>query len=210
MPQCNVIQKVKKTSGHACAQGQGEEEPVIKEEPEEEPNEVVQEEDEDKPSAKAYYRFNSKLATAPQVAPEEVPKIKALPHRSGKQAQLQHMAVAFAKSGWGHNLFKSIEQLEMHRAQQNKAKAYPRQVMVTKCGGEEGFAQALCGNEIEEVENPEDPNAPFMGRCTTGCCVELGNRTHIGTYFNATLFFIRVPISLQQENVVFSFKFATV
>ena len=131
--------------------GKGEEEPVIKEEPEEEPKDVVQEEDEDKPSAKAYYHFNNKLATAPKAAQEEVSKIKAMPHRSGKQGKLQQMAVAFAKSGWGHNLFKSIEQLEMHRAQQNKAKAYPRQVMVTTCGGEAGIdTKALCGKEIEE------------------------------------------------------------
>ena len=122
--------------------GKGEEEPVIKEEPEEEPNDVVQEEDDDKPSAKAYYHFNNKLATAPKAVQEEVTKIKALPPRSGKQGKLQEMAVAFAKSGWDHKLFKIIESLEMHRAQQKQAKAYPRQVMVTKCGGEEGFEKA--------------------------------------------------------------------
>ena len=149
---------------------------MSKEEPEEEPKDVVQEEDEDKPSAKAYYHFNNKLATAPKAAQEEVSKIKAMPHRSGKQGKLQQMAVAFAKSGWGHKLFKSIEQLEMHRAQQKKAKAYPRQVMVTKCGGEEGFEQALGGKEIEEVENPEDPNAPSMYRYTM--CIETEGTSH--------------------------------
>ena len=66
-------------------------------------------------------------------------KIKALPPRSGKPGKLQEMAVAFVKSGWGHKLFKSIESLEMHKAQQNQAKACPRKVMVTSCGGEEGF-----------------------------------------------------------------------
>jgi hypothetical protein len=34
-------------------------------------------------------------------------------------------------------VFKIIEKLEINRAQRN-AKAYPRQVMVTKCGGEDG------------------------------------------------------------------------
>ena len=107
--------------------------------PEEEPNDVVQEEDEDKPSAKTYYHFNNKLATAPKAVQEEVTKIKALQPRSRKQGKLQEMAVAFAKVGCGHKLFKSTEQLEMHRAQQKQAEAYPRQVMVTKRGGEEGF-----------------------------------------------------------------------
>jgi hypothetical protein len=67
-----------------------------------------------------------------------------MPHRSGKQGKLQQMATAFAKSRWGHKLFKSIEQLEMHTAQQKQAKAYPKQVMVTKCGGEEGFEKRHC------------------------------------------------------------------
>ena len=57
---------------------------------------MVQEEDEAKPSAKAYYHFCSKLAIAPKVAPKEVTKIKALPHRRGKQGKLQQVTVAFA------------------------------------------------------------------------------------------------------------------
>jgi len=52
------------------------------------------------------------------------------------------MAVAFAESGWNHTLLKSIEELDMHMSQQKKAKAYPMQVMVTKCGGESGFEKA--------------------------------------------------------------------
>ena len=79
----------------------------------------------------------------PKVVQEEVSNIKALPHRSGKQGKLQQMAAAFAKPGWNHNLFKSIEELDMHRSQQNKAKAYPRQVMVTTCRGEKGFEKAI-------------------------------------------------------------------
>ena len=39
-------------------------------------------------------------------------------------------------------MFKSIEELDMHRSQQKKAKAYPSEVMVTRCGGEEGFEKA--------------------------------------------------------------------
>ena len=71
-----------------------EEEPVIFDaEPEVEPKDVVKEE-EDKPCAKAYYHFNNKLATAPKAVQEEVSKIKALPHRSGKQCKLQQMATA--------------------------------------------------------------------------------------------------------------------
>ena len=69
-------------------------------------------------------------------------RIKALPLRSGKQTQLQQMAAAFAKSKWDHKLFKSMEELEIHRAQKKEAKTYPRQVMVTKCGGEDGFEKA--------------------------------------------------------------------
>ena len=103
---------------------------------------MVQEEDEDKPQAKDYYHFNNKLATAPKAVQDAVSKIRALPYRSGKQGQLQQLATAFAKSGWNHKLFKSIEQLEITRAQKKEAKAYPRQVMVTKCGGEEGFEKA--------------------------------------------------------------------
>ena len=134
-----------KPVGMLVPKGKGEEEPVIKEEPKEEPKYVVQEEEDDKPSAKAYYHVNNKLATAPKVVQEEVSKIKAMPHRSGNQGKLQQIAAAFAKSGRGHKLFKSIEQLKMHKAQQTKAKTYPKQVMVTKSGGEEGFEQAMCG-----------------------------------------------------------------
>ena len=52
------------------------------------------------------------------------------------------MATAFAKSGWDHTMFKSTDSLEMHRAQQKQAKACPKQAMVVKCGGEEGFEKA--------------------------------------------------------------------
>ena len=138
------MKKVKstKTVGMLVPNGEEEKEAMIIEEVAEvEPKDVVKGEEE-KPCSKAYYQFNSMLATAPQVVQEEVAKIKAMPYRSGKQGQLQHMAVAFAKSGWNHTLFKNIEELDMHRSQQKKAKAYPRQVMVTKCGGEEGFEKA--------------------------------------------------------------------
>ena len=95
--------------GMLVPKGKEEDKPVIKEEPAEEPKDVVQEEDEDKPSAKEYYHFNNKSATAPKAAQEEVSKIKAMPHRSGKQGKLQQMAAALAKSVWGHNFFKSID-----------------------------------------------------------------------------------------------------
>jgi hypothetical protein len=122
-------------------------EDVSMEEGEEEPHvQDTEEEDEEKatPKAKAkdYYHFNAKLATAPRSVQDAVAKIRALPHRSGKQSKLQAMAVAFATSGWNHKLFKSIEQIELARAQQKQSKAYPRQVMVTKCGGEDGFEKA--------------------------------------------------------------------
>ena len=52
------------------------------------------------------------------------------------------MAAAFARSGWNHKLFNSIKELDMHKPQQNKANADPKQVMVTKCGGAEGFEKA--------------------------------------------------------------------
>ena len=111
---------------------------IIEEEAEVEPKDVVKGEEE-KPCSEAYYQFNSKLATAPQVVQEEVAKIKAMPYRSGKQGKLQQLAVAFAKCGWNHKLCKSIEALDLHKSQQKQANAYPKQVMVTKCGGEEGF-----------------------------------------------------------------------
>ena len=77
--------------------GEKEDEPVtFDEEPEQEPNDVVKEE-ENKPCAKAYYHFNSKLATAPKDVQEEVSNIKAMPYRSGKQCKLQQMAPAFCQ-----------------------------------------------------------------------------------------------------------------
>ena len=71
--------------GMLVPKGKGEEEPTIKEEPEEEPKDVFQEEDADKPSAKAYDHFNNKLATAPAAVQEEVSQNKTMPHSSGKQ-----------------------------------------------------------------------------------------------------------------------------
>ena len=115
---------------------------VAEEGEEEEPKEQDVEDDEEKPTAKDYYHFNNKLATAPRAVQDAVAKIKALPLRSGKQTQLAQMAAAFAKSKWDHKLFKSMEELEIHRAQKKEAKTYPRQVMVTKCGGEDGFEKA--------------------------------------------------------------------
>jgi hypothetical protein len=112
------------------------------EEPKEQDKEEEEEEEEDKPKAKDYYHFNAKLATAPRAVQDAVSKIRALPYHSGKRGKLQQLATAFAKSGWNHKVFKSIEQLEITRAQRKEAKAYPRQVMVTKCGGEEGFEKA--------------------------------------------------------------------
>ena len=112
------------------------------EEPKEQDRDEEDEDDVDKPNAKDYYHFNAKLATAPRAVQEAVSKIKALPFRGGKRAKMQELATAFAKSGWNHKLFKSIEQLEISRAQKKEAKAYPRQVMVTKCGGKEGFDKA--------------------------------------------------------------------
>jgi hypothetical protein len=116
----HAMNNVKRTVGTLVPNGE-EEEPVIFEaEAGEEPKDVVKEE-EDTPCAKAYYHFNRKLATAPKaVQEEEGPKTKALPHRSGKQGKLQHMAVAFAKSGWNRALCKSIDELDMHRPQQRK------------------------------------------------------------------------------------------
>ena len=112
---------------------------VSEEEAEVEPKNEVKGEEE-KPCAKPYYQFNNKLATAPQAVPEEVANIKDMPYRSGNQGKLQQMAVAFAKSGWNHKLFTSIEELDLYKPKQKKkANAYPKQVMVTKCGGEEGF-----------------------------------------------------------------------
>ena len=52
------------------------------------------------------------------------------------------LATAFAKSGWNHNLCKRMEELDLHKSQQKKTNAYPKHVMVTKCGGEEGFEKA--------------------------------------------------------------------
>ena len=82
------------------------------EDPKAEPKEVA------KPTAKAYYHVNSKLAIAPHVVHEEVAKINSMPYRSRKQGKLQQMVVAFAKSGWNHKLLKSIEKFQMHRARQ--------------------------------------------------------------------------------------------
>ena len=131
----------------AAPQQEEEEEKAmfIEEGEEEEPKEQDKEEeedDEDKPKAKDYYHFNAKLATAPRAVQDAVSKIRALPYHSGKRDKLQQLATAFAKSGWNHKVFKSFEQLEITRAQKKEAKAYPRQVMVTKCGGEEGFEKA--------------------------------------------------------------------
>lgn len=132
-----VLQEEEEDEEMAVSTEEGEEE-----EPKEEDKEDEEEEGQCAPRAKDYYHFNSKLSTAKKCVQDEVARIKALPPRSGKQAQLQQMAAAFAKSGWNHKLFKSIEQLEISRAQKKEAKAYPRQVMVTKCGGEEGFEKA--------------------------------------------------------------------
>ena len=115
---------------------------VAEEGEEEEPKEQDDEEEEEKPSAKDYYHFNNKLATAPKAVQDAVAKIKALPLRNGKQSQLAQMAAAFAKPKWDHKMFKRVEELEIHRAQKKEAKTYPRQVMVTKCGGEDGFEKA--------------------------------------------------------------------
>ena len=132
-----VPQKEEEEEEKAMFIEEGEEE-----EPKEQDKDEEDEDDVDKPNAKDYYHFNAKLATAPRAVQEAVSKIKALPFRGGKRAKMQELATAFAKSGWNHKLFKSIEQLEISRAQKKEAKAYPRQVMVTKCGGEEGFDKA--------------------------------------------------------------------
>ena len=142
----HAMKLMKKPGVKKVPQKEEEEEKAmfIEEGEEEEPKEQDKEEqgDVDKPNAKDYYHFNAKLATAPKYVQDHVSKIKALPFRGGKRAKLQELATAFAKSGWNHKLFKSIEQLEITRAQKKEAKAYPRQVMVTKCGGEEGFDKA--------------------------------------------------------------------
>ena len=105
-----------------------EEEPVIfDEKPEVEPNNVVNRGGQ--ALCQGLLPLQQQVGHCPKVVHEEVSKLKAVPYRSGKQAQFQHMAVAFAKSGWTHTLFKSIDKLNMHRSQQNKAKAYPRQAI---------------------------------------------------------------------------------
>ena len=143
----HAMKVIKKPVAKVVPQKEEEEEKAmfIEEGEEEEPKEQDNkngEEDEDKPKAKDYYHFNAKLATAPRAVQDAVSKIRALPYHSGKRGKLQQLATAFAKSGWNHKVFKSIEQLEITRAQKKEAKAYPRQVMVTKCGGEEGFEKA--------------------------------------------------------------------
>jgi hypothetical protein len=143
----HAMKVMKKPVAKVVPQQEEEEEKAmfIEEGEEEEPKEQDKEEDEDeedKPKAKDYYHFNAKLATAPRAVQDAVSKIRALPYHSGKRGKLQQLATAFAKSGWNHKVFKSIEQLEITRAQKKEAKAYPRQVMVTKCGGEEGFEKA--------------------------------------------------------------------
>ena len=143
----HAMKVMKKPVAKVVPQQEEEEEKAmfIEEGDEEEPKEQdkeEEEEEEDKPKAKDYYHFNAKLATAPRAVQDAVSKIRALPYHSGKRGKLQQLATAFAKSGWNHKVFKSIEQLEITRAQKKEAKAYPRQVMVTKCGGEEGFEKA--------------------------------------------------------------------
>jgi hypothetical protein len=145
----HAMKVMKKTVAKVVPQEEEEEKAMfIEEGEEEEPKEQDKEEEEeeeeekDKPKAKDYYHFNAKLATAPRAVQDAVSKIRALPYHSGKRGKLQALATAFAKSGWNHKVFKSIEQLEITRAQKKEAKAYPRQVMVTKCGGEEGFEKA--------------------------------------------------------------------
>ena len=138
---------MKKPVAKVVPQKEEEEEKAmfIEEGEEEEPKEQDKEEEEDeedKPKAKDYYHFNAKLATAPRAVQDAVSKIRALPYHSGKRGKLQQLAIACAKSGWNHEVFKSIEHLEITRAQKKEAKAYPRQVMVTKCGGEEGCEKA--------------------------------------------------------------------
>ncbi len=136
----HAMKVMKKPVAKVVPQQEEEEEKAMfieegeEEEPKEQDNEDG-EEDEDKPKAKDYYHFNAKLATAPRTVQDAVSKIRALPYHTGKRGKLQQLATAFAKSGWNHKVFKSIEQLEIARAQKKEAKAYPRQVMVTKCGG---------------------------------------------------------------------------
>ena len=88
-------------------------------EPEVEPKGVVKEE-KGKPRAKVYYHFNCKLATAPNAVKEEVSNTKALAHRNGKQGKLHQMATAFANTGRNHKLFKSIEELDLHKSQRKR------------------------------------------------------------------------------------------
>ena len=135
-PVAKVVPQQEEEEEKAMFIEEGEEE-----EPKEQDNEDG-EEDEDKPKAKDYYHFNAKLATAPRAVQDAVSKIRALPYHSGKRGKLQQLATAFAKSGWNRKLLKSIEHLEITGAQKKEAKAYPRQVMITKCGGEEGFEKA--------------------------------------------------------------------
>jgi len=133
---------------------EGEEEEEVANEEEEEETQLA------KPTGKDWYHFNSKLATAPKGVQEAVAKLKAMPARSGKMAKLQEMALAFAKSKWNHKLFKAIESVEMERAQKKEAKVYPRQVMATKCGGEEGLLKARANFTVRMI----------VGSCPQ-CCV---------------------------------------
>jgi hypothetical protein len=73
------------------------------------------------------------------------------------------MAAAFAKSGWNHKLFKRIEELDLYKSQQKKANAYPKQVMVTKCGGEEGSENAIMSCiSVYMTCNEHDVHWPLM------------------------------------------------
>ena len=98
--------------------------------------------DEGKATAKDYRDFWKALPFAKPQIQQAVKDAKTLGFRSGKQKTLATMALGFAKQGWDHKVFKSIESLEEQRSMTKKNIALPKVIMRAKCGGDALFQQA--------------------------------------------------------------------
>ena len=104
--------------------------------------------DEHKPTAKNYRDFWKALPYATAGVQNAVKELKSLHLRGGKQKKLAEMALGFARKGWDHKLFKSIETLEEERTKSKNTTALPRVLMRTKCGGEADFQQASLSTRL--------------------------------------------------------------
>ena len=108
--------------------GEEEKEPmIIGEEAEVEPKDVVKGED-DKPCVKAYYQ-----SLPLKLCRRKCPRSRLCHIACASKVSCSNWLLPFAKSGWNHTLFNSIEELDLHRSQQKKG---------------QGIAQASHGEQM--------------------------------------------------------------